>query len=264
MARSPNPGSRGPSFFKVLIGGFSQKLRIPPAFVKHFNGVVPHKCMLWDSAKRAWHVDMKKVGNNLFFQKGWGTFVQDNSLETGDFLLFRYAGNSQFYVQMYGKSCCEKDVTEATRKTNKLSKFQPLIDNESAGAQVTRRTSYSSVAEATEEDRALEEASKFMSDSKYPCFKGVMRPAYLQHGYLGVPSSFVKGHMTEGTKCVKLQFSNKSQPVNLVTHLKRYMLSRGWIAFAKEHALQLGDVCVFELIHRNDAVLKVSIFRNIN
>uniref|UniRef100_A0A5B7BYF2 TF-B3 domain-containing protein n=1 Tax=Davidia involucrata TaxID=16924 RepID=A0A5B7BYF2_DAVIN len=258
MGRSLNPGSRRPSFFKVLIGDFTEQLRIPSAFVKHFNGVVLHKCMLWNPAKRAWHVAMKKVDNNLFFQKGWGSFVQDNSLETGDFLLFRYAGNSKFYVKMYGKNCCEKDVTEATMKSNEPIQFQQFIQEESAGGQVTPMTSCSSVSEATQE------ASKFMSNSKHPSFKHIMRPAYLKNGYLSVSSSFVKRHMTEGTKSVKLQISNKSWPVNLLSYPRSYMLTGGWLAFTREHGLRLGDVCVFELIHRNDALLKVSIFRHIN
>ena len=37
--------------------------------------------------------------------------------------------------------------------------------------------------------------------------------------------------------------------------------SRGWSAFANENNLRVGDVCVFELIKRDDVVLKVSVFR---
>ena len=38
--------------------------------------------------------------------------------------------------------------------------------------------------------------------------------------------------------------------------------SVGWSSFAKENNLQVGDTCVFELIKRDDVVLKVSIFRH--
>lgn len=38
-------------------------------------------------------------------------------------------------------------------------------------------------------------------------------------------------------------------------------LSAGWYQFVRDRALKVGDVCVFELIDRNDAVMKVSIFR---
>ena len=35
----------------------------------------------------------------------------------------------------------------------------------------------------------------------------------------------------------------------------------GWSAFARGNSLQVGDVCVFELIMGDDVVLKVHIFR---
>ena len=41
-------------------------------------------------------------------------------------------------------------------------------------------------------------------------------------------------------------------------------LSAGWSAFATENALRVGDACVFELIMRDDVVLKVHIFRCLN
>ena len=38
--------------------------------------------------------------------------------------------------------------------------------------------------------------------------------------------------------------------------------SAGWTSFAKENNLQVGDTCVFELIKRDDVMLKDSIFRH--
>ena len=46
---------------------------------------------------------------------------------------------------------------------------------------------------------------------------------------------------------------------------RRGSFSSGWSTFGKENGLQVGDVCVFELIKRNNnstVVLKVSIFRD--
>jgi hypothetical protein len=60
---------------------------------------------------------VKEVDNNLFFHKGWGAFVQDNSLKMADFLLFRYAGDSNFCVKIYGKDCCEKGVSGDSTKS---------------------------------------------------------------------------------------------------------------------------------------------------
>lgn len=58
----------------------------------------------------------ERGNNNLFFWSGWHDFVKDNSLDIGDFLVFKYDGNSMFKVKIYGRNACEKDVRLAKRK----------------------------------------------------------------------------------------------------------------------------------------------------
>lgn len=50
--------------------------------------------------------------------------MQDNSLEMGDFLLFRYDGSSNFSVKIYGIDCCEKGVAGASRTS-----YTPVYGN---------------------------------------------------------------------------------------------------------------------------------------
>ncbi|KAJ0077414.1 hypothetical protein Patl1_36253 [Pistacia atlantica] len=38
-------------------------------------------------------------------------FVKENSLVSGDFLVFQYNGDGGFNVKILGKSCCEKNET---------------------------------------------------------------------------------------------------------------------------------------------------------
>ena len=86
--------------------------RIPPAFVKHFDGVVPHKSKIMRSPPdgKVWCVHVQKIDQWFFFQKGWREFVEENFIESGDFLVFHYVGNSKFEVVIYGKHCCEKEL----------------------------------------------------------------------------------------------------------------------------------------------------------
>ncbi|KAL7224042.1 hypothetical protein ACSBR1_025487 [Camellia fascicularis] len=258
---------RAPSFFKVLIGDFSNQLRIPPAFKKHFGGSVPQNCIIWSCAdERSWNVNIRKVDDDrLLFQQGWAAFVRDNSLEMGDFLLFRYEGDSQFHVDMYGKNCCQKLAT--TDPANQTDELQEKMQKKSSAARqrVIRRSSWSIVAaEAKGRGRALEAAEKFMSTSNYPSFIRVMRPANLHNRYLNIAMSFVNTHIKKSKTTLKFQISDKLWPVNLTSNQRRALLCGGFPAFAKEQSLQVGDVCVFELIDRDDHVLKVSIFRNMN
>ncbi|EXB37249.1 B3 domain-containing transcription factor VRN1 [Morus notabilis] len=62
MGRKPRPLKRYPSIFKVLIDDFSNKLMIPVAFVKHFDGKIPRRCLLWSPAERFWNVNVENFG----------------------------------------------------------------------------------------------------------------------------------------------------------------------------------------------------------
>lgn len=57
-----------------------------------------------------------------------------------------------------------------------------------------------------------------------------------------------------------LQVGKRSWPVKLLRYPSKYVLSGGWNSFARENSLRQGDVCIFELINRNQVVMKVSIF----
>lgn len=64
---------------------------------------------------------------------------------------------------------------------------------------------------------------------------------------------------------MKLEVVDELWPVKLYVYERSMgsscVVSAGWSAFARGNKLQVGDVCVFELIMRDGAVLKVHIFR---
>ncbi|KAF8405107.1 hypothetical protein HHK36_010005 [Tetracentron sinense] len=99
------------------------RVRIPPAFIKHDNGVVSGKAILKDPLGRFWHVEVEKVQNDFFFKNGWQGYVKDHSLELGDFLIFRYNGNSLFDVKIFGRTGCEKEETLAYRNADMTSSY---------------------------------------------------------------------------------------------------------------------------------------------
>ncbi|KAL6176510.1 hypothetical protein ACLB2K_053143 [Fragaria x ananassa] len=120
MTRKPMMNKcRKPSFFKVLIGDFSKRLLIPPEFTKNlvWNGIFPHKCALRGPSGLLCAVEVESTENGMFFQNGWECLVKDHHLELGDFLIFRYDGESKFSVTIYDRSACEKDVEIAKRRS---------------------------------------------------------------------------------------------------------------------------------------------------
>lgn len=262
-----------PQFFKVYLPNQSaHRLQIPPSFVEYINGVFPFKSTITTSPeKRSWHVELKEVDGHVYFQEGWQQFVHVNSLEFGDFLVFYYGGNAQFYVNIYGKNGCRKEVSVSSgeidreiihprdnhtverRKSKRLS--QRFNDEEIAQKKLCPRFSM-----ATQEGNgARKEASKVVS--KFPFFEVVMNPSYVDRGYMNIPSSFHR-YMEKDRHGVTLVASNRSWPVKLIKyglHIWRFIC--GWTTFCRENKLKVGDVCVFELIEKNDFVLKVSVFR---
>ncbi|KAH0995816.1 hypothetical protein GBA52_019680 [Prunus armeniaca] len=60
----------------------------------------------------------------------------------------------------------------------------------------------------------------------------------------------------------KLLVRKKLWCVSLIAHsVNTFPFSVGWAAFARENCLRAGDVCIFELVDKNDISLKVHMFR---
>ncbi|KAI5318017.1 hypothetical protein L3X38_037725 [Prunus dulcis] len=78
-----------------------------------------------------------------------------------------------------------------------------------------------------------------------------------------VPVTFAWSFVKNRKQTVTLQVRERSWAVNLIGHTKESgaELSGGWREFVTENGLMDGDVYIFELIERNDIVLKVHIFR---
>ena len=72
--------------------------------------------------------------------------------------------------------------------------------------------------------------------------------------------------LKEGGNKVKLECRGKHWDAVVSTYRKKgsSMINGGWSAFVKENALQIGDTCVLELIDREDALIRVTIFECTN
>jgi len=262
-----------PQFFKVFLPDqSSQEVQIPPAFVKYFNGVLPYNSTITSLEERTWKVELNKVNDCLYFHGGWHQFVLDNSLEFGDFLTFYYGGNAKFYVKIYGKNGCLKEPKAPTRDIHRAishSQENQTVEHrkskrllcEVSGDEIAENNLCSRIPTGLQKKgRALQEASKFMS--KFPFFKIFMSSTYVTNGPVNVPVSFVSSDMEQDRQSATLVVSDKSWPVRLSRGRRHVrMFTQGWPLFCRENALKVGDVCVFELVERNDFVLKVSVFR---
>ncbi|PKI48443.1 B3 domain-containing protein Os03g0212300-like [Punica granatum] len=128
MARRPSKPKKEkiiaqPYFFKILIGDFTTKLRVPPAFVKNFKEILPTKVRLeYDYVGRPllWNVKMKKNKSECYVTGGWQKIVRDLDLRVGDFLVFRLVNEETLEVVVFDRTCCEKKINIETKQDREL------------------------------------------------------------------------------------------------------------------------------------------------
>ncbi|KAF8015536.1 hypothetical protein BT93_H1149 [Corymbia citriodora subsp. variegata] len=215
-------------FFKVLIcDDFDTQLRIPPAFViNHLPGLItPKRFKLSNCAGRFWHVNIEKVDDCLFFTRGWKAFAQDNSLQFGDFLVFRFNGVSKFSVRAYGLHACEKEVPSFARKrkcgeSDQINKNNPTgnMHGEERGGLHSlgpdpKHEDSNSVSEPGED---AEETLNYLDVNGvvHPCFKVVVTSNSLRnHRYLRIPLLFIESYIKTGEQTAKLQYADRLWPV---------------------------------------------------
>ncbi|KAL6845071.1 hypothetical protein ACP4OV_024566 [Aristida adscensionis] len=118
--RSPwASGERRPHFFKVLMGDFKKRLKIPPNFCKHIPWEASRKskspkeasmaATLEGPSGRTWLVVIRRSAEGTFFTSGWPKFVQDQALRELEFLVFRYDGDTRFTAMVFDKTACERE-----------------------------------------------------------------------------------------------------------------------------------------------------------
>ncbi|KAG0562307.1 hypothetical protein KC19_9G135800 [Ceratodon purpureus] len=110
-------------------------------------------------------------------------------------------------------------------------------------------------------DRAMERAKALKT--KFPSIPVHMMPSHVYRGFwLTIPGKFSKEFMPQGKLEVKLKDEHGFEwPATWIRSEKHTGLSGGWAAFSKDHRLEEGDVCVFEVVNSNVWTIVVHIFR---
>ncbi|XP_023914212.1 B3 domain-containing protein LOC_Os12g40080 [Quercus suber] len=275
--------SNKPSFFKVLIGDFSEQLRIPPAFVKNFNGRLLSKCSLRSSTGKVYIVRVEKRGNNgLFFWSGWHDFVKDNSLDIGDFLVFKYDGNStMFKVKIYGRNTCEKDVRLAKReeeypipfmKKGKqiqenaiIEELKPDCYKESFGQKaINSNRIISGCSKSGEElinddieELGMKSISSFKSQNSYFIATWTWYSQY----YMTIPKFVaIEKDLISKKRVMLLDPTGSPWPIRLDLVADGFLnMTNGWPDFCRGNKIGAGDTFIFEFV--TQTVMQVHIFR---
>ncbi|KAH7651328.1 B3 DNA binding domain-containing protein [Dioscorea alata] len=115
---------RKPHFFKVLLGDFSQRLKIPVRFMKHISMKSLEKVVLRGPSGSRWPVKLSRTGKGTFLSDGWMNFVKTHALREYEFLVFRYNGRTLFDVLVFDITACEREDLFNIRRRKRLRKHK--------------------------------------------------------------------------------------------------------------------------------------------
>uniref|UniRef100_A0A0E0JSF7 TF-B3 domain-containing protein n=1 Tax=Oryza punctata TaxID=4537 RepID=A0A0E0JSF7_ORYPU len=97
-----------PSFFKIMVGYFSENMDIPHPFARTITDLTGSNVYLEDAYGLRWRVRLYLHDGALSFGHGWKNFVLDHDISVGEFLVFRQIARSVFTVQIFAISACER------------------------------------------------------------------------------------------------------------------------------------------------------------
>ncbi|XP_062096638.1 B3 domain-containing transcription factor VRN1-like isoform X2 [Humulus lupulus] len=276
-------------------------LYLPYKFVEKYINKNECEVRLWVSDGRSWFVPLKVRQANGFRRAellccGWKAFMLDNSLRKGDICTFELTNNGNeisfrvTFVKGAADDAYNKQVATKRRATtnpcvkvessfnygeasmisqNQMAKKEQenikvepfdksmkVISEANTGNQGTanKRPSSSGLCSRG----ASEAANQFFT--KNPYFQVVLQSNHAYGNKLPIPIAFMRQYLEEKSQTMTLWVGEKYRHVKLLAG-PPYTFSAGWAAFATDNSLQPRDVCIFELIKRNQHEMKVTIFR---
>ncbi|XP_058783959.1 B3 domain-containing transcription factor VRN1-like [Vicia villosa] len=288
-------------FFKIILQTNLQTIKIPNKFTRSHGVGLPNPMFIKPPDGTKWKVFWKNINGEIWFQKGWKIFTQNYSLQHGCLVVFKYKeGSSELDVIILGQHAVEIDydssrdtsndedenldhrddepvetlnvddsddesieILNEWHKEKKPRQKSPLASprpHKKVRGDIEKNSQRSTSLNKPKEYRAREVAEEFISNN--PFFIISIKPANLVANVLIVPN--LKGAIENENTNVMVQIGERSWNLKLLRSYSdrdKRRFSAGWSMFAKESGLQPGDVCVFELMNKEDLVFKVHVFK---
>lgn len=249
--------SNNPSFVLVMQPSYvTDNLSLPYKFCGKY--LPKHSCDVILSSvcqQKTWSVRLAPYIRPQLYG-GWKVFVRENKLGVGDVCAFELINQTKitFNVVIFqrvqdsktGSKPAKDDCQGRSSTSSRLQNQSPIPD--SPPCKLTSKTATSAPQGFT----SFESENPFFTITTQPYIYKVC-----------VPYSFVKKHIKLDTVSLTLQNGDKPWAVRIFTYPKtRYAnLGAGWLTFARENSVKSGQVCAFELINEEDAVLRVHILK---
>ncbi|XP_057426584.1 B3 domain-containing transcription factor VRN1-like [Lotus japonicus] len=275
------------SFFKIILKTNLPSLKLPKKFTERYGDGLSNPVFLKPRDGTEWIVYWKKQNGEVWFHKGWKEFAQNYSIDHGHLMVFEYEGTSHFDVLILDQSALEIDYPSCGGEKDKLDgqsdddKSVVILDEWPAQKPKQEslllslpphkkmRANRNPLSLNWPKDaRAQIVAKEFITSNSNPFFTVAIKPSNVSETEQGVPD--FEGYIENIDKYVKLQIGEERswnvKLLRVIPTMGRRFFSAGWSLFVCESELQPGDVCVFELINREeeDPVFEVHVFKRHN
>ncbi|XP_059305827.1 B3 domain-containing protein REM10-like isoform X1 [Lycium ferocissimum] len=206
-----------PHFFKPILPGFKNGLKIPIGFFKYLKGHDQYKHAILRRAGKKWLV---KVNGQRLEDGNWKEFVEQHDLQLGDILVFKHEGDMEFEVSIFHSSHCEREYAEHLQ-------------------------------EEKDEDKEAVTLDKSFGQSHCEC---IIRQYSLLRGYMCLPQQFIKMNGLTNKKCglIVRNEGQRSWNLKLSSNNTRAHIGDGWRKFIAENCLKEGDRIVFEIVRNGE------------
>ncbi|KAL6637455.1 hypothetical protein ACP70R_025027 [Stipagrostis hirtigluma subsp. patula] len=292
-----NTDEQDQRFFKVLMGDFHKRLVIPNKFAPHFRGRVARSIKLESRSGYTFDVQVAKNLGQLVLQSGWKSFVSAHDLKMGDFLVFKYDGVSQMKVLIFDISGSEKVppylVPKSVAPVGETTDILRSYHNSPMKPQPRGKKTLKQRGSSTQRDLVSTKDSRVHSVPSYilpirtqltgvqmkklkdkvratrsaiPIYACVLRKSSIsgRTRSLGIPKEYADVYLPFAEQTLILQRNGKSWEVRCCTQgskCRSKRLLKGWKGFARDNKLQLGDICLFELLKTKKYTMNVLIIR---
>uniref|UniRef100_A0A7N0ZTJ0 TF-B3 domain-containing protein n=1 Tax=Kalanchoe fedtschenkoi TaxID=63787 RepID=A0A7N0ZTJ0_KALFE len=273
-----------PVFFKIYFPDDSSEImKMPEEFVGHLKADYKgcRQAYLVGPGGEEWRVGFARCGNDCFFTDGWKTFVKDNGVAYGHFLLFRYRGGMRFKVNIFTPSGLESEAAFTAKctqgwKNNGAEKGQSsnnggqvlpacCLVKPSADEGTSRRPGKRPKGESHMMSAAEQRVADVFS-SVHPFIIRQMNFERSQMPVLHILKSFFSENSVickPSDRHLVLRTRHGgcwSLTINHGTYV--HTLCDGWASFLRDNNVENGDVCVFEIADSSKLELLVHVFHS--
>lgn len=235
--------ARKPRFFKVLLGDFAKRLKVPPNFLKNISTEASRKVSLQGPSGSKWYVQLVKNVDGTFLTAGWPKFVKDHSLKEHEFLVFQYEGNMHFNVLIFDTTACEREDVFSVRphKSSKprdeaMKRGRPLKISLDVGCYVKNEVSESELTELRNDNHAPNQLQVYYSNSIQERYISPPKPCgavkikteddELPICMIGSPTRQYKGYVSRRRPVTAEERAKAREAANSFTSIFPFMILR--------------------------------------